>query len=156
MPSDRAEGIGAVTKPDGGLLKEVIKPRSALPPLLSPLGEKRPERCHWIGSAFGLRRAHNFWTRAGYKPVYLRQTKLAATGEHSAVVIRALDRGEEEDDVAASPEWLDAFADDFRRRFTSLLGGAFRDMPRGWRSPCSPRGWISTTSRAPGVAERRR
>ena len=152
VPSDRAEGIGAVTKPDGGLLKEVIKPRSALPPLLSPLGEKRPERCHWIGSAFGLTQGlHNFWTRAGYKPVYLRQTKSDVTGEHSAVVIRALDRGEEEDDVAASPEWLDAFADDFRRRFTSLLGGAFRDMPPGLAlAVLAPRVDFDDESRARG------
>ena len=52
------------TKPDGGLLGETIEARAALPPLLSPLGEKRPEKCHWIAAAFGLtQRLHKFWTR---------------------------------------------------------------------------------------------
>jgi N-acetyltransferase 10 len=136
MPSDRAEARAEVTRPDGGLLGETIKPRAALPPLLSPLGERRPEKCHWIAAAFGLtQQLHKFWTRAGYQPVYLRQTASDATGEHSAVLIRALESSEddEEDQNAPStnPEWLRAFSADFKQRFTGLLGGPFRDMPPG-------------------------
>ena len=99
---------------------------------------------------------HNFWTRAGYKPVYLRQTKSDVTGEHSAVVIRALDRGEEEDDVAASPEWLDAFADDFRRRFTSPARRRVQGHAPGLAlAVLAPRVDFDDESRARG-AERRR
>ena len=135
-PSERAEARATTTRPDGGLLGETIKPRAALPPLLTPLGEKRPEKCHWIAAAFGLtQQLHKFWTRAGYQPVYLRQTASDATGEHSAVLIRALESSEddEEDQNAPStnPEWLRAFSADFKQRFTGLLGGPFRDMPPG-------------------------
>ena len=133
-PSERAEARATTTRPDGGLLGETIKPRAALPPLLTPLGEKRPEKCHWIAAAFGLtQQLHKFWTRAGYRPVYLRQTASDATGEHSAVLIRALASADddEEDERSADPEWLRAFGEDFKQRFTSLLGGPFRDMPPG-------------------------
>ena len=157
--ADRAQATTTTTKPDGGLLGETIKPRAALPPLLSPLGEKRPEKCHWIAAAFGLtQRLHKFWTRAGYQPVYLRQTPSDATGEHSAVLIRALDSrldGEEEldDDEthSASPEWLRAFSADFKQRFTSLLGGPFRDMPPGLAlAVLAPRVDFDDESRAHG------
>jgi len=135
-PNDAATSTGKITKPDGGLLGETIKPRAALPPLLSPLGEKRPEKCHWIAAAFGLtQQLHKFWTRAGYHPVYLRQTKSDVTGEHSAVMIRALDLADDDSDdetnLQSSPDWLRAFTADFKQRFTSLLGGAFRDVPTG-------------------------
>jgi hypothetical protein len=33
-------------------IKEVIKPRSALPPLLSPLDDRRPEHVHWVAGAY--------------------------------------------------------------------------------------------------------
>ena len=157
--ADRARATTTTTKPDGGLLGETIKPRAALPPLLSPLGEKRPEKCHWIAAAFGLtQRLHKFWTRAGYRPVYLRQTPSDATGEHSAVLIRALDSrldGEEEldDDEthSASPEWLRAFSADFKQRFTSLLGGPFRDIPPGLAlAVLAPRVDFDDESRARG------
>ena len=137
VPADAAAGARrTVTDAEGGLLKETIKPRSALPPLLAPLGEKPPERCHWIGAAFGLTQSlHKFWSRAGYEPVYLRQTKSDATGEHSVIVLRALDRGagsdDDDDDAAPAPSWLTAFTADFKQRFVSLLGGAFRDISPG-------------------------
>ena len=158
--ADRARATTTTTKPDGGLLGETIKPRAALPPLLSPLGEKRPEKCHWIAAAFGLtQRLHKFWTRAGYQPVYLRQTPSDATGEHSAVLIRALDsRLDEEleeldDDEThdANPEWLRAFSADFKQRFTSLLGGPFRDIPPGLAlAVLAPRVDFDDESRARG------
>ena len=134
-PSDAPRSSAAASAPDGGLLKEVIKPRAALPPLLTPLGERRPERVHWVGAAFGLTQSlYSFWTRAGYQPVYLRQTTSDVTGEHSAILIRALDTRDDDDDddaPATAPQWLTAFSSDFRQRFTSLLGGPFRNMPPG-------------------------
>ena len=140
VPSDEAAATCEVTKPDGGLLGETIKPRAALPPLLSPLGEKRPEKCHWIASAFGLtQQLHKFWTRLGYHSVYLRQTKSDVTGEHSAVLIRMLkDSSEEGEEMNhdgnnpnTTPNWLQLFNEDFKQRFTGLLGGPFRDMSPG-------------------------
>ena len=134
LPSDTVTYKTNVTKPDGGLLGEVIKPRAALPPLLSPLGEKRPEKCHWIASAFGLtQQLYKFWTRQGYHPVYLRQTKSDVTGEHSCVLIRKLDTGDDDDSsgISTNPAWLTLFNEDFKQRFTGLLGGAFRDLPPG-------------------------
>ena len=140
VPSDEAAATCEVTKPDGGLLGETIKPRAALPPLLSPLGEKRPEKCHWIASAFGLtQQLHKFWTRLGYHFVYLRQTKSDVTGEHSAVLIRMLkDSSEEGEEMNhdgnnpnTTPNWLQLFNEDFKQRFTGLLGGPFRDMSPG-------------------------
>ena len=140
VPSDEAAATCEVTKPDGGLLGETIKPRAALPPLLSPLGEKRPEKCHWIASAFGLtQQLHKFWTRLGYHSVYLRQTKSDVTGEHSAVLIRMLKDSSEEgkemnhdgNNPNTTPNWLQLFNEDFKQRFTGLLGGPFRDMSPG-------------------------
>ena len=160
-PGRTARATTTTTKPDGGLLgRPSSRAPPALPPLLSPLGEKRPEKCHWIAAAFGLtQRLHKFWTRAGYQPVYLRQTPSDATGEHSAVLIRALDsRLDEEleeldDDEThdANPEWLRAFSADFKQRFTSLLGGPFRDIPPGLAlAVLAPRVDFDDESRARG------
>ena len=55
--------------------------------------------------------------------LYLRQTKNELTGEHSAIMVRALPKVSGVDD-----QWLDAFVGDTRRRFISLLSGPFRDM----------------------------
>jgi hypothetical protein len=46
-----------------------------------PLGERPPEPLQWLGASFGLTQAlFNFWSRAGYAPVYLRQTASDITG----------------------------------------------------------------------------
>jgi N-acetyltransferase 10 len=55
--------------------------------------------------------------------MYLRQTSNELTGEHSAIMIRALPRRSGWDDA-----WLPAFGVDARRRIGKLLGGAFRGM----------------------------
>jgi N-acetyltransferase 10 len=55
--------------------------------------------------------------------LYLRQTKNELTGEHSAIMVRALPKTSGVDDT-----WLDAFVGDTKRRFLALLGGPFRDM----------------------------
>jgi N-acetyltransferase 10 len=50
-------------------------------------------------------------------------------------MIRALDLADDDSDdetnLQSSPDWLRAFTADFKQRFTSLLGGAFRDVPTG-------------------------
>ena len=89
-----------------------------------PLTEVEAPRLDWIGTSFGLTLPlHKFWTRAGMKMLYLRQTKNELTGEHSSIMVRALPKRTGFDDV-----WLSAFVSDTRRRLISLLGGPFRDM----------------------------
>ena len=114
----------------GKLTEETLKPRENLPPLLTNLSERKPERVNWIGTAFGLTsELYSYWSKGGYKPVYLRQTSSETTGEHSCIMLRpCFPVGEEE-----SPDghWVDAFYEDFRVRFTSLMGSAFRDLAPG-------------------------
>jgi len=107
------------------LHKEALKPRKKLPPLLLPLSSVPTPRLDWLGTSFGLTPSlHNFWQRkAGMTLLYLRQTANELTGEHSAVMIRALPRRSGWDDA-----WLPAFGVDARRRIGRLLGGAFRGM----------------------------
>jgi N-acetyltransferase 10 len=103
---------------------EKLAPRKELPPLLLPLTEVVAPRLDWIGTSFGLTTSlHKFWSRAGMRMLYLRQTKNELTGEHSAIMARALPKTSGVDDV-----WLDAFVGDTKRRFIALLGGPFRSM----------------------------
>ena len=58
-----------------------MAPRAGLPPLLVPLADRPPEALQWLGASFGLTQPlFNFWSRAGYVPVYLRQTASDITG----------------------------------------------------------------------------
>lgn len=112
----------------GGLTTEKLRPRKGLPPLLVPLTDiKNPERLHWLGVSYGLTlQLFNFWSKANFQPVYLRQTPNDITAEHTMVMIKALDtRG-----VPGAPRkgWLNAFTTDFCRRFASLLSYEFRNM----------------------------
>ena len=70
---ERAEG-GKNGAEAQGLHGERLGPRARLPPLLTALGERPPERLHYLGVAFGLTAPlFKFWERAGFAPVYLRQ-----------------------------------------------------------------------------------
>lgn len=109
---------------ESGIHGEKLKPRKELPPLLLPLTEVEAPRLDWIGTSFGLTHSlHKFWSRAGFRMLYLRQTKNELTGEHSAIMLRSLPRRSGVDDA-----WLPSFMHDTRRRFISLLGGAFRHL----------------------------
>jgi N-acetyltransferase 10 len=60
---------------DQSLLTEEIAPRKNLPPLLQQLSERRPESLHYLGTSFGVTlQLFNFWNRAKFTPLYLRQT----------------------------------------------------------------------------------
>lgn len=48
---------------------------------------------------------HSFWKRAGYIPLYLRQTQSELTGEHTCVMVRGLNSS-----VDGELEWLGEFA----------------------------------------------
>ncbi len=111
-----------VSRGKGGIRGEKLTPRKELPPLLLPLTDVKAPRLDWIGTSFGLTGGlHRFWKRTGMRMLYLRQTKNDLTGEHSAIMIRALPRRTGFDDA-----WLPAFVADTQRRIISLLGGPFR------------------------------
>jgi N-acetyltransferase 10 len=107
------------------LLDDNIKVRDirSMPPLFSKLTERRPDALDYVGVSYGLTQPlHKFWKRSGFVPVYLRQTANDLTGEHTSVMLRPLDNGEDK-------TWLGAFARDFHKRFLSLLSYNFHDFP---------------------------
>lgn len=107
----------------GSLLTEVIRPRRNTRPLLERLSERVPERLHYLGVSYGLTQSlYNFWSRAGYAPLYVRQTANDLTGEHTCIMVRPLLHSS----MMADPEWMASFTHDFRRRFISLLPASFR------------------------------
>uniref|UniRef100_A0A3P8W251 RNA cytidine acetyltransferase n=1 Tax=Cynoglossus semilaevis TaxID=244447 RepID=A0A3P8W251_CYNSE len=114
--------ITSVSSEAVSLLEEVITPRKELPPLLLKLSERRAERLDYLGVSYGLTtQLLKFWRKAGYTPVYLRQTPNDLTGEHSCVMLKELNTEE----APEQSQWLSAFWKDFRRRFLSLLSYQF-------------------------------
>ncbi|CEP11228.1 hypothetical protein [Parasitella parasitica] len=105
---------------------KVRDPRK-MPPLLTKLSEKRAQRLDYIGVSYGLTPSlHKFWKRAGFVPLYMRQTANDLTGEHTCVMIKALT--DTQDARVANAAWLDAFARDFCKRFLNLLSYSFREF----------------------------
>ncbi|KAJ7084737.1 GNAT acetyltransferase 2-domain-containing protein [Mycena crocata] len=101
----------------------VVRSVSSMPPLLQRLSERKPEILDYLGVSYGLTgQLLRFWKRAGYVPLYLRQTASELTGEHSCVMVRGLNSSSD------GQEWLGEFAKDFRRRFISLLSYKFREF----------------------------
>lgn len=107
---------------NANLRNEDIKVRdiSKMPPLFAKLEERRPAALDYVGVSYGLTQPlHKFWKRAAFAPVYLRLTANDLTGEHTCVMLRPLT-----DDKS----WLGEFANDFNRRFISLLSYQFRNF----------------------------
>lgn len=105
------------------LMTDNVKVRDirAMPPLFARSSERRPAALDYLGVSYGLTQPlHKFWKRGGFVPVYLRQTANELTGEHTCVMLRTLETGEND------PAWLGAYAKDFHRRFLSLLSYQFR------------------------------
>ncbi|TFY76095.1 hypothetical protein EWM64_g7915 [Hericium alpestre] len=101
-----------------------IRAPSAMPPLLQRLTERKPENLDYLGVSYGLTpQLLRFWKRAGYVPLYVRQTQSELTGEHTCVMLRGLNSAGD-----GELEWLGEFAKDFRKRFLSLLSFKFRDF----------------------------
>ncbi|MED6264294.1 N-acetyltransferase 10 [Characodon lateralis] len=114
--------ITSISSEAVSLLEEVVTPRKELPPLLLKLSERRAERLDYLGVSYGLTaQLLKFWKKAGYTPVYLRQTPNDLTGEHSCVMLKELNTEE----ASENSLWLTAFWKDFRRRFLSLLSYKF-------------------------------
>lgn len=105
------------------LKTDVVKTRDpkTMPPLLLKLSEKAPHYLHYLGVSFGLTpQLNKFWKRAGYSPIYLRQTANELTGEHTCVMLKVLENRDK--------SWLSEFASDFHRRFINLLAYEFRNF----------------------------
>uniref|UniRef100_A0A8C5ZBN0 RNA cytidine acetyltransferase n=1 Tax=Marmota marmota marmota TaxID=9994 RepID=A0A8C5ZBN0_MARMA len=119
---ETSQEIHTVNSEVVSLLEEVVTPRKDLPPLLLKLNERTAERLDYLGVSYGLTpRLLKFWKRAGFVPVYLRQTPNDLTGEHSCIMLKTLTDEDEADQGA----WLSAFWKDFRRRFLALLSYQF-------------------------------
>ncbi|KAH9899673.1 GNAT acetyltransferase 2-domain-containing protein [Cubamyces lactineus] len=53
-----------------------VRRANAMPPLLQRLTERKPDTLDYLGVSYGLTpRLLRFWKRAGYIPLYLRQTQ---------------------------------------------------------------------------------
>lgn len=98
-----------------------------MPPLLQRLTERKPENLDYLGVSYGLtpsllrcdshlsvvfmmdsgctdKATIRFWKRAGYVPLYLRQTTSELTGEHTCVMVRGLNNS-----VESEMGWLHEF-----------------------------------------------
>lgn len=101
-----------------------IRDAAKMPPLLQRLSERQPEKLDYLGVSYGITPLlFKFWKRAGYVPLYMRQTQNELTGEHTCVMLRGLNSNKDETAV-----WLGAFSVDFRKRFISLLSYKFREF----------------------------
>ena len=103
------------------LTTEVLKPRKLKKPLLDTLQESpalRVKSIDFIGTSYGLTlNLFNFWRKAGFLPLYLRQTRNDTTGEFTCMMLRAGDK-----------DWLMSLYSDFINRFQRLLSGPFRSV----------------------------
>ncbi|KPI89073.1 hypothetical protein ABL78_1809 [Leptomonas seymouri] len=96
----------------------VLAPRSHVTSLLTPLIERPYELVDYLGVSFGLTtELLNFWKKAGYLPLYVRQAANELTGEHSCVMVR--------------PMGFDVrpLQHEFQHRLLSLLSMPFRHLP---------------------------
>ncbi|XP_077318867.1 RNA cytidine acetyltransferase [Lithobates pipiens] len=119
---NKPQDITSISSEAVSLLEETVTPRKNLPPLLLRLSERPAEKLDYLGVSYGLTpKLLKFWKRAGFIPVYLRQTPNDLTGEHSCIMLKSL---QEEEESEQEP-WLTAFWKDFRRRFLSLLSYQF-------------------------------
>ncbi|KAG1727820.1 GNAT acetyltransferase 2-domain-containing protein [Suillus lakei] len=101
-----------------------VRTPEAMPPLLQRLSERKPEALDYVGVSYGLTpQLLRFWKRAGYVPLYIRQTQSELTGEHTCVMVRGLNSPTD-----GELEWMGEFSKDFRRRFLSLLSFKFREF----------------------------
>ncbi|XP_012671087.1 RNA cytidine acetyltransferase [Clupea harengus] len=123
--STTSSQITSISSEAVSLLEEVVSPRKNLPPLLLKLSERPAERLDYLGVSYGLTsQLLKFWKKAGFVPVYLRQTQNDLTGEHSCVMLKELNT----DESPEQGQWLSAFWKDFRKRFLSLLSYQFRNF----------------------------
>ncbi|XP_056384523.1 RNA cytidine acetyltransferase [Hyla sarda] len=122
---NKPQEISSISSEAVSLLEEFVNPRKNLPPLLLRLSERPAEKLDYLGVSYGLTpKLLKFWKRAGFVPVYLRQTPNDLTGEHSCIMLKCL----QEEEESGQEQWLTAFWKDFRRRFLSLLSYQFSNF----------------------------
>ena len=122
-----------------GLLKEKIKQRKGLKPIMQKLSERKPISVQYLGTSFGITpELYTFWAKNTYTPLYIRQTPNDLTGEHTWIMIRPIKKDEiklgnmvdfEEEKVENCDGWAYPYTSDFRIRFMSLLGFEFSKLP---------------------------
>ena len=101
-----------------------IRDIKSMPPLFARLSERRSSYLDYIGVSYGLTQPlHRFWKRLSFSPVYLRQTPNELTGEHTNIMVRALNSSNN------STSWLGSYSLDFQKRFHTLLSYQFRSFP---------------------------
>merc|ERR1712166_965769 len=109
----------------GGLTKEKLKPRAKVQQLLAKLTDRPAEKLHWLGVSYGVTaQLYGFWKRAGFQPLYVRQTSNELTGEHTCIMLRTMQA-----DSQVNVQWLPTLYADFKRRWMVLLGFEFRNFP---------------------------
>ncbi|KAG5652226.1 hypothetical protein H0H81_005768 [Sphagnurus paluster] len=109
----------AVVDADTDLLtdKPTVRAPTAMPPLLQRLTERKPESLDYLGVSYGLTpQLLRFWKRAGYVPLYVRQTASELTGEHTCAMVRGLNSSTE-----SELEWLGEFAKDLTSAELAIL-----------------------------------
>lgn len=93
--------------------------------LLLRLNELPESKLDYIGVSYGLTlELLRFWKKAGFVPLYLRQTVNELTGEHTCIMVKGLKKVSSKWKI-----WLQDFWSDFKTRIVNLLPSAFRYLP---------------------------
>lgn len=117
---DAEGGVVAAESGNGGLLKEVLKPRKLKRSLLSALTERKAEELDYLGVSFGVTdQLYRFWQRSEFHPLYVRLTPNEITGEHTCIMVKPL---------TSNNSWLTGLEFDFQRRLAHLLGYDLRSL----------------------------
>ncbi|CAF4297051.1 unnamed protein product, partial [Adineta steineri] len=121
-----ADQVEIIDDDDLPLLKEELRPRQGLPPLLQKLSERRlTHAIDYLGVSYGLSSdLLKFWKKNQFLPIYLRQTASDLTGEYSCIMLKTIH-------AADQAPWLFSYYQDFRRRIISLFGYQFRMFTPG-------------------------
>ena len=89
--------------------------------LLDGIHDEFDDDVDWFGVGYGATpRLVRFWERSGYRTVHCSTTRNAASGEHSAVMLRAT--------TPAGRDLRDRHGRRFRRRMRDVLSDALRDI----------------------------
>lgn len=132
--------IEKINKSENVLMKEEIKPKKKLKPLLTKLVEVTPPKIDYIGTAFGLtKELFNFWRKNEFYPFYIKMTENDITGEHSCILLKPLkdddikfnlelNKNYGEENFSNKTKWLTPFYNDFKKRIVNLLGYDFKNL----------------------------
>lgn len=95
--------------------------KSSLKPIMKKLTEIKPPQLDYLGVSYGLSKVlFKFWKKSKFTPLYLRQTKNEITSEHTCIMLKGLNK-DLNDNSGEEESWEALFAQDFNKRFLSLL-----------------------------------